>query len=152
MFTRLTIRPRRRAQRGSALIAALVLVLVLTMVVTGAQVVTVQQLKEAKAQRDYEVALQMAEAGANAYLNERANKFVDKAVTDTVNGIAYMPPPNITAQPASVAAFRTQSGNGTIPANFLIHYPQPQNVSSNGITQHSGFGSGSKSVVGFSAG
>lgn len=48
---------------------ALALTLCLTMVIVGIQMELATQLKASKGQRDYDRALQLAEAGANAYLN-----------------------------------------------------------------------------------
>ena len=61
--------PRRRRERGAALLVALALTLCLTMLIVAIQLQISTELKSSKGQRDYDRALQMAEAGANAYLN-----------------------------------------------------------------------------------
>lgn len=60
---------RRRSRRGAALLIALALILTLTVVVAATQVQVISQLALSRRERDYERALQCAEAGVNAYLN-----------------------------------------------------------------------------------
>src|SRR5262249_19976498 len=63
-------RPRKG---GAAMIVALALTPCLTMLIVATQMQIVTQLKAQKGQRDYDRALNLAEAGANAYLNYLAN-------------------------------------------------------------------------------
>src|SRR5437016_1517252 len=62
-------RKRLRAQRGAALVIALALTLCLTMLVVASSLQVVAQLQSERGQRNSERALELAEAGANAYLN-----------------------------------------------------------------------------------
>src|SRR5688572_15195400 len=63
--------PTRRSalRRGQALIIALALIFFLSILVVATQLQVVTQLGTSRTERGYERALQMAEAGANAYLN-----------------------------------------------------------------------------------
>jgi Tfp pilus assembly protein PilX len=64
-----TLLSPRANRRGAALIIALALTLCLTMLIVATQLQITTQLKATKGQRDYDRALELAEAGANAYLN-----------------------------------------------------------------------------------
>lgn len=116
---------RRRGQRGAALVIAMVLILALTMVVAATQYMAVQELRLTRSERNYERALQMAEAGANAYLNQLAKGFVN-----TSGGGAYdfMPPYNDVssaspAWPVDFATFRSLARAGTAPFDAERNYP-----------------------------
>jgi len=99
--------PARR--RAAALIIALVLALCLTMLVVATQLATLSQLKSEKGQRDYDRALELAEAGANAYLNYLAAR----------NGTSITPwnvaaPPNIDGTVLSTSQIRKDILAGNI--------------------------------------
>src|ERR1041385_2336129 len=112
----------RRTQRGQALVVSLGIILGLILLTAAVQIQVVAQLNETKRERDFERALQMAEAGANAYLNELANGFVNSTYS-------YMPPYNSDprgdggATLLTTAQFQTQANNGTIAASKLCNYP-----------------------------
>jgi hypothetical protein len=61
------------SRRGQALIIALALIMALSMLVAATSITTVVELGESRTQRDYERALQYAEAGMNAYVNFLGN-------------------------------------------------------------------------------
>jgi hypothetical protein len=126
---------RKRRQRGAALIVALALVLCLTIVVTGTQMQVVQQIKQSKGQRDYDRALQLAEAGANAYLNYLAQ---GTSTSLLIPWGAHQPPVITTANIPSAAQVRsdilagniimgggTNTINGTLFANSMgfVNFP-----------------------------
>ncbi len=100
---------RKRAPRhGAALIIALALVLAFTMIVASTQLVVTQQLRQTRYERDYDRALQMAEAGMNAYLN----RLVNGAGTGANAGLV----PSPAAWPAdfdlSLQQFKTRTASG----------------------------------------
>ncbi|MCS6776138.1 MAG: pilus assembly PilX N-terminal domain-containing protein [Chloroherpetonaceae bacterium] len=102
----------RRSVRGQAFLFALALVTVFTLLVAGAQMIVVQQLKLAQGNRDYERALHMAEAGANAYLNQLSRGFV------TLPGGALpnwnpLPTGGIHRFPLDIAQMRERIRDGT---------------------------------------
>lgn len=111
-----------RGERGSAIIIALALVMALTVLVAAMQLQAVSGLKATKTQRDYERALQMAEAGVNAYLNMLANGQPDSSVAN----YQIVPPPYTLPGILSLQQFKTQAKSGTIPAANLVHYPAGQ--------------------------
>ena len=107
----------RRARRGQALIIALALTLCILTMAAATQIVCISQLSASKRERDYERALQMAEAGANAYLNELSNGFVNgtysympayKALNSNVNGDVF---------PITCAAMKSRIMAGTYVVN-----------------------------------
>jgi Tfp pilus assembly protein PilX len=115
----------RRAQRGAALIIALAVVLALTILVVATQFQVVTQLGTSRDERDYERALEMAEAGANAYMNMLANG-------TPANGVANagLIPPQLTyATVLTPSQFKTEAKNASstiIPRSSLIKYPTGQ--------------------------
>lgn len=106
----------RSAERGSALIVALALIIALTILVAATQLQVVSELKTSKTERDYERALQMAEAGANAYLN-----LLNKGA-----GGPLIPQRYVLSTLLTTNQFRQQAKNGTIPSANLIYYPPGQ--------------------------
>jgi hypothetical protein len=72
-LTRRKSKVARHGHRAAALIIALVLALCLTMLVIATQLMTTSQLRAERGQRDFDRALELAESGANAYLNYLAN-------------------------------------------------------------------------------
>ncbi len=114
-------RQGRGAEKGSAYIVALALVLGLMVLVVATQTQVVSQLKLSKSERDYERALQMAEAGANAYLNRVLWESGGAAANANL-----IPPAYALGSVLSLNDFKTQAKNGTIPAANLIYYPAGQ--------------------------
>lgn len=108
----------RQGERGSALIVALALVLALTVLVAATQWQVIHDLKLSKTERDYERALQMAESGANAYLNMLAHR--------AAPGNPLIPQPYTMGTVLTPQEFKQQAKNGTIPAASLVHYPTGQ--------------------------
>src|SRR6266511_5989098 len=109
---------RRLKNRGAAMIIARALTLCLTMVVVGTQIQVITQLKQAKGQRDYDRALQMAEAGANAYLNYLSNGNISSITPwDTpswASADSHAAPPLISSPPTCAqvrSAILGQSGS-----------------------------------------
>lgn len=114
-------RQSRRRQRGAALIIALALVMGLLLVVLAAQHLVVTQLSATKNERDYDRALMMAEAGANAYLNMLANG----SATTSVTNYRLIPPVhdfNMDSPPGipSLTLFKSRVQNSYYT---VIHYP-----------------------------
>ena len=107
---------RRRAphsERGFVFLVALALILGLTVLVTATQVLVVQQMKTSKSERDYEHALQMAEAGVHAYMNR---------LNSGAAGSALIPPlyTNFTSPLPTIQQFKQGVRNGTYT---LRRYP-----------------------------
>ncbi|MFM7322723.1 MAG: hypothetical protein ACKO5K_14550, partial [Armatimonadota bacterium] len=101
---------RRRSAPGFALVASLVLVLSLTVLIAAIQRLTAQEFAATKSATHYERALQMAEAGANAYLHQLSNGFVG-------SGVAWMPQlkdrtGDTPAWPVEFTTFRQSPGAG----------------------------------------
>src|SRR5258708_14886820 len=119
MHSRRRTKTFRASRRGAAMIIALALVLGLLMVVTAAQYQVVNQLSASKAERGYDRALLMAEAGVNAYLNMLTNG----AGSGTNSG--YVPASYTLTSIPTLAQFKAGVRNGTYK---LIKYPtwQPQ--------------------------
>lgn len=109
-------------QRGQALVVALALVLCLTLLVAATQLQVVSQLGLSLPERDYERALQMAEAGANAYLNLLSQGTATPAnPSDPADPAKLIPPSyHFTGTPPTLDAFRAGVKSGTYP---LIRYP-----------------------------
>lgn len=112
-----TIRKFQHPRRGQALIVALVIVVCLMLAVAATQIQSIAELTGSKRDRDYERALQMAEAGANAYINEISNGFVNatysympayKALNSNGNGDVF---------PITCALMKTRILAGTYAAN-----------------------------------
>jgi len=94
---------RVASRRGISLVIAQALILAMTLLIVATQLQVIGQLKLTRTEKDYEHALQAAEAGANLYLSQLA-----------VN-------PSIAAIPdMSVQAFRQAVKNGTIT---VTRYP-----------------------------
>ncbi|HHX38373.1 MAG TPA: hypothetical protein GX715_00275, partial [Armatimonadetes bacterium] len=107
-----------RAEQGAALIVALALVLALTILVTATQWQVIHELKLSKTERDYERALQMAESGANAYLNMLAKGLAP--------GNPLVPNQYVLPSVLSPQEFKQQVKNKTIPSSYLVYYPPGQ--------------------------
>lgn len=111
----------RSARSGFALVASLVLVLSLTILIAAIQRLVAQEFASTKSTVHSNRALQLAEAGINAYLHELSNGFVSDSVP-------WMPPPNDRtgadpAWPVDIATFRSRAGAGD--AGFPVrHYPE----------------------------
>lgn len=106
--------------RAFALVASLVLVLALTVLIAAVQRLTAQEFAATKSATHEERALQLAEAGANAYLHQMSNGFVADAVP-------WMPPRNDRsgsqpAWPVDIPTFRRLAGAGD-PAFPVRAYP-----------------------------
>ncbi len=113
--TKIGLKSARRRSRGAALIIALVLAICITMLVVATQMLVTSQLKSEKGQRDYDRALEMAEAGANAYLN-----YLATGNNNSITPWTTAPPPTITSGIPSIAqiqadirAHRIILGNGS---------------------------------------
>jgi hypothetical protein len=111
-----------RKRRGQALIIALGLILGLTLLVSASQLVTVTEMKRSRGERDFERALQYAEAGLNAYLNRLGNG----DGTGTYSGL--VPPFQSLPEFYSVDGFRAAVDAGTITSQAstpyrFVHYP-----------------------------
>src|SRR5258708_1288684 len=117
MHSRRRTKTFRASRRGAAMIIALALVLGLLMVVTAAQYQVVNQLSASKAERGYDRALLMAEAGVNAYLNMLTNG----AGSGTNSG--YVPASYTLTSIPTLAQFKAGVKNGTYT---LIKYPTGQ--------------------------
>src|SRR5262249_18793112 len=114
----------RRAQRGAALIIALGVVLALTILVVATQFQVVTQLGTSRDERDYERALEMAEAGANAYMNMLANPW-----SGSFTNSGLIPPPLTYATVLTPSQFKAEAKNASstiIPRSSLIKYPTGQ--------------------------
>jgi len=96
----------RLRERGAALIIALALVLLLVALTAATQMQVVVQLKGQKGQRDYDRALEMAEAGANAYLN-----YLAQGNHSNLTPWDVAPPPTVSSVPTT-AEVRTAILNG----------------------------------------
>lgn len=111
----------KNSRRGQSLIIALVIILGLTVLVSASQLMTVTEFKRARADRDYERALQYAEAGLNAYFNRLSNG----AGTGTY---ASLVPPLQQITPAALPTiytadeFRGLVKNGTITSTASAPY------------------------------
>ena len=93
-----------RVRLGASLVIAQALILALTLIVAATQIQVVGQFKQSRSEKDYEHALQAAEAGANWYFNRLVNgSGLGTAITDR-----------------SVQAFRTAVKNGTVT---VTRYP-----------------------------
>lgn len=118
-------RPPRRTQRGHALLVALALILCLAVLVTATQFLVVQQLKATKSERDYERALQLAEAGVNAYLNMLVNPPAGVSVANR----GLLPPFYIYGDILTISRFKQEVNNASsavVPRANLIYYPPGQ--------------------------
>ena len=113
---------KRGRQRGYALLFALGLIMGLSVLVAATQRQIVQSLAITKTQRDYERALQMAEAGANAYIN----RIVSGPQPNGTANAALIPPITTLNSILSAQTFKQQAKDGTIPASSLIYYPAGQ--------------------------
>ncbi len=78
----------RRTRKGAAMILGLALTLCLTMLIVASQLEAMSELRLSRAERDFERALQMAEAGLNAYQHRLS--FGEAAGQP---GAALLPPP-----------------------------------------------------------
>ncbi len=93
-----TMRLRRllpHSEKGFAFLVALALILGLTVLVTATQILVVQQLKTSKSEREYEHALQMAEAGVNAYLNRLNSGAAASYLVPALNASLSGPAPSL---------------------------------------------------------
>lgn len=123
----ISIGRRSFGRRGQALIIALAMILGLVLIVSATQYQTVAQLRNSISERDYERALQMAEAGLNGYLNRLGNG--DGAGTYA----ALVPPFQLLPQFYTVDEFRTALQGGTIssaagtPYRFVPYPPGSTN-------------------------
>ncbi|HOJ20983.1 MAG TPA: hypothetical protein PLY56_05580 [Armatimonadota bacterium] len=119
---RFSIRMSMACRKGQALVTAMALVVALTILVAATQHQVVQELKVTKTERDYERALQLAEAGLNAYIN-RIDYGAAPADVSNPNDPGHLIPPlrefPIGAAP-SLADFRRGVRDGTYT---LIRYP-----------------------------
>ena len=103
---------------------ALALTLALTLIVAAGQMQVATQLGTTRQARDYERALQMAEAGMNAYLNQLSNGFQVYHATLSPEVPRWMPAANpLSGALPTVYEFKTQVQNGTIPAGKLYYFP-----------------------------
>ncbi len=106
-----------RNRRGAALMLALALSLCLTMLIVATQLEAIAEFKVSRTERDFERALQMAEAGANAY----AHRLTFGTAPEDPDG-ALLPPlyefPEGTAP--TIEEFKTGVRNGTYT---VIRYP-----------------------------
>jgi hypothetical protein len=103
------------------MVIALALVFFLSILVAATQLQVVTQLAASRTERDYERALQMAEAGGNAYLNVLSNGGATGAVPAA--SAALLPPVTPANAPNSIItlnAFRHGVKDGTYP---LTRYP-----------------------------
>src|SRR5262249_26054008 len=108
-----------------ALIIALAVVLALTILVVATQFQVVTQLGASRDERDYERALEMAEAGANAYMNMLANK----GWTGSFTNSGLIPPQLTYATVLTPSKFKAEAKNTSstiIPRSSLIKYPAGQ--------------------------
>ncbi|HZP82169.1 MAG TPA: hypothetical protein VFB21_11050 [Chthonomonadaceae bacterium] len=111
------LRYPHRVRRGAAMIIALAIILGLLVLVVSTQYVVVAQLAATKTERDYDRALEMAEAGVNAYLNMLSNGVPNNTVTNyRLIPSAY----TFSSGIPSLAAFKAGVLNGTYR---LIRYP-----------------------------
>src|SRR5947208_7718764 len=122
---RINLKNKRR-RRGYALLFALGLIMGLSILVAAVQRQVVQNLALSRTERDYERALQMAEAGANAYINLLVNGAAGGGVANN-----YLIPPVTVWDPANhgiltAQDFKTQVKNGAIPVGSLVYYPAGQ--------------------------
>lgn len=102
--------------------AALAIILGLTVLVGASQLVTVTEMARSKADRDFERALQYAEAGLNAYLNRLGSG----AGSGTYAGL--VPPYQQLPEFYSIDGFRDAVRAGTITSTAstpyrFVHYP-----------------------------
>ncbi len=122
IMRRFSIRMSMACRKGQALVTAMALVVALTILVAATQHQVVQELKVTKTERDYERALQLAEAGLNAYIN-RIDYGAAPADASNPNDPGHLIPPlrefPIGAAP-SLADFRRGVRDGTYT---LIRYP-----------------------------
>jgi len=110
-----------RSRRGAAIIIALAIVMGLLLIVVSTQHLVVTQLAATRNERDYDRALMMAEAGANAYLNMLANGSASTGVTN----YRLIPPVHdfnndTPAGLPSLITFKSRVKAGTYT---VIHYP-----------------------------
>ncbi|HXG24394.1 MAG TPA: hypothetical protein VNJ09_07570 [Chthonomonadales bacterium] len=115
------MRKRCHSRRGVALVVALAVVLELSMLVVGTQMQVVGQFKTSKTEQDYERALQMAEAGLNAYLNRLAHGPGSGANS------ALIPDFYQWSSDLTITQFKQQTRAGTLPGSpRYIYYPAGQ--------------------------
>ncbi|MFN3648288.1 MAG: hypothetical protein ACK47B_01805 [Armatimonadota bacterium] len=106
-MTSRAVQSKSRTRRGQVLVVALSLILGLVMLVAGMQIQTLSQLGASRPNRDYERALQYAEAGLNAYvslLSKGAGTGTNAGTIPSFAQFAAMP---------TLDEFRTGVQNGT---------------------------------------
>ncbi|NLI01572.1 MAG: hypothetical protein GX446_19020 [Chthonomonadales bacterium] len=107
----------KNRRRGAAMILALALTLCLTMLVVATQLEVITEFKTSRTERDFERALQMAEAGVNAYQHR-----LTFGTASGQPGAALLPP--LYEFPGGVVPtlqqFRQRVLNGTYT---LVRYP-----------------------------
>jgi hypothetical protein len=91
----------------------------LTILIIATQLVIIQQLQVSKTERDYERALQMAEAGANAYLNMLTNGTANS--TTDPNGL--IPPAYTYSSVLTISQFIEEAHN--VSSTIIPHTPAP---------------------------
>lgn len=103
-------------KRGAAMVLALALTLCLTMLVVATQLEAITELKVSRTERDFERALQMAEAGVNAYQHR-----LTFGTAAGQPGAGLLPPLyEFTTTPPTAQQFRAGVLNGTYS---IIRYP-----------------------------
>ncbi len=108
---------RSKRRRGAAMIIALALTLCLTMLVVATQLEVVTEFKTSRTERDFERALQMAEAGANAYQHR-----LTFGTASGQPGAALLPP--LYEWPGGVAPTIQQFRQGVLNGTYtLVRYP-----------------------------
>jgi hypothetical protein len=123
-----------RGQRGHATIVAIALSLALLVFVAAIVRMVMAQFAVTKSERDSEHALQLAEAGANAYINMLTHGVPPNTATNS--GLippAFTPPPDVLAQwPNGVMPISTflaevqNTASISVPHGNLTYYPPGQ--------------------------
>ncbi len=108
-----------RSHSGQALIVVLAIVLCLMLLAASVQIQVVAQLAASKKERDYERALQMAEAGANAYLYELSHGFMNTTYPFMPPWTALQANVNRDKFPLSCEVFKQRALSGSYK---ITHY------------------------------
>lgn len=108
---------KARPRRGAAMILALALTLCLTMLIVATQMEVVTEFRISKTERDYERALQMAEAGVNAYQHRLTFGTASGQPGDPLLPPLYVYPGNVAP---TTQEFKAGVQNGTYS---VIQYP-----------------------------
>lgn len=123
-----------RRKRGQAFVIALALVFFLSLLVVATQIQVITQLSESRSERDYERALQMAEAGLNAYVNRLSQGPANGGDPNA----GMVPPSQQIPTLYSANSFRSAVRDGTISSSAsipyrFVRYPDPSGATNSGF-------------------